>query len=350
MTTMKLNRVQTALLVAFVLVVLVAAAVKIFGGPGDRRVVAHFPRTVAIYPGTDVKVLGVSVGTVDSVEAGGTSVKVAMHYRGDVDVPADASAVIVAPSVVGDRYVQLTPAYVDGPRLPDGAVLGVENTATPVELDDVYSSLDNLMVALGPKGANKTGALSDLLDQTAANLDGQGASIRSTVTDFGKLTGSLDANKEKFFDSATQLAGLMETLAKNDDTVRTFTSSLASVSELLAGERDELAASMRNLATALGEVKTFVTDNKQVLGDDLASLNRLAKVAVKRRDELGQTLDNAPLALSNLYRAYNPQAGTLDTSANLDKLLPFALGNLPLTLCTALNNIDSSGTLCKALK
>ena len=67
--------------------------------------------TISVYEGSDVRVLGVPVGTVTRVEPTGTDVTVTMAYDDDVKLPADAKAVIIAPSVVGDRYVQLTPAY-----------------------------------------------------------------------------------------------------------------------------------------------------------------------------------------------------------------------------------------------
>ncbi|WP_300682233.1 MCE family protein [Nocardioides sp.] len=334
---------------AVIALVVVVSGVRLFLGHDQRTVVAQFPRTVSIYQGSEVRVLGVTVGSVDKVEPGGTSVKVTMHYDADVEVPADAKAVIVSPSVVGDRFIQLTPAYVSGPRLADGAVLDVSRTATPLELDDIYGDLDTVVKAIGPEGANKNGALSDLLDQTAKNFGGQGAQLHQTIGDFSDLTRTLDNNKDKLFSSASQLEGFINTLAKNDGTVQKFNTSLASVSEMLAGERSDLASSLRNLATALGDVQSFVKENKDVLHSDISSLNRLAKVIVKRRDALAETLDNAPLALDNLFHAYNPQAGTLDTNANLDKLLPYSLSNLPLTLCTALNNIDKTGTLCNAL-
>ena len=67
--------------------------------------------------------LGVQVGAVDKVTPSGTDVVVEMHYDDDIDVPADAKAVIVSPSIVGDRYIQLTPVYESGPKLADGAIL-----------------------------------------------------------------------------------------------------------------------------------------------------------------------------------------------------------------------------------
>ena len=128
-----------------------------------------------------------------------------MTYDDDVKLPADAKAVIIAPSVVGDRYVQLTPAYSGtGDVLTDGAELSVEQTSQPLELDQIYDSLDRLNVALGPRGANRNGALSDLLSVTADNFGGQGATFRRTVEDFSRLSATLSDNKEELFGSAAR--------------------------------------------------------------------------------------------------------------------------------------------------
>jgi phospholipid/cholesterol/gamma-HCH transport system substrate-binding protein len=332
-----------------IVVLAVTAGVSMLSGGGERTLVAHFPRTVSVYEGSDVRVLGVPVGKVDSVVPNGTDVKVTMHYGDDVKVPADAKAVIVAPSVVGDRYVQLTPVYTKGPQLADGAVLDTSRTAVPLELDDIYGSLDKLVVALGPTGANKNGALSDLLDQTARNFGGQGAQARQTISDYGKLSKTLDDNKDELFGSARQLQGFVSTLAQNDDTVRAFNGSLAQVSTMLAGERNDLSASLRNLATALGDVTTFVRTNKDVLHSDIRGLNRIAKVLVKRRNELSEALDDAPLALNNLFYTYNPDTGTLDTTANMPSAIGRSISDPALTLCTFVNQADRSGSLCKLL-
>ena len=44
----------------------------------------------------------------------GNSVRVEMEYDAEVDVPADAKAVVVTPTLVADRFVQLTPVYDEG--------------------------------------------------------------------------------------------------------------------------------------------------------------------------------------------------------------------------------------------
>jgi virulence factor Mce-like protein len=338
--------------VPLVLLALVAAAaITLFRGGDDKKyLTASFPRTVSLYEGSEVRVLGVPVGEVESVKPAGDVVQVKMQYDAKVDVPADAQAVIVAPSVVGDRFVQLTPVYTDGEKLQDGAVLGTDKTSTPLELDQVYQSIDDLTVALGPKGANSDGALSELLTTTAKNFDGQGENLNQTIRDLGKFTGTLENNKEELFGSAAELERFVGALARNDRTVRRFNRSMAAVSDLLAGERQELAASLKNLGTALGEVRTFVKDNKTLLSKNIKGLNRVSKTLVKRRGELDEILNVAPLALNNLALTYNPQSGTLDTAANLNNLPTELAADPAVFLCTVVGQADPSGGACDVIK
>ena len=340
------------LIVPLVLLALVAAvAVTLFRGGDDRKyLTASFPRTVSLYEGSEVRVLGVPVGKVEKVEPAGDTVTVKMYYDAEVDVPADAQAVIIAPSVVGDRFVQLTPVYDGGKKLADGAVLDTDKTSTPLELDQVYSSIDDLTVALGPKGANSEGALSDLLTTTAKNFDGQGANFNKTIRDLGKFTGTLENNKEELFGSAAELERFVGALARNDKTVRTFNKSLAGVSDLLSDERQELALSLKNLGTALGEVQTFVKDNKTLLSKNIKGLNRVSQTLVKRRGELDEILQVAPLALNNLALTYNPQAGTLDTAANIGNLTDQIASDPAVFLCTVVGQSDPSGGACDVIK
>ncbi len=131
-------------------------------------------------------------------------------------VPADAKAVIVAPSIVADRYIQLTPAYKGGAIMADGAQIPLERTAVPLELDQIYRSLNDLSVALGPKGANDRGALSRLLAVSARNLNGQGAKLNQTITDVSTLTQTLAGNSNQLFTTIRQLQTFVSALAAND--------------------------------------------------------------------------------------------------------------------------------------
>jgi phospholipid/cholesterol/gamma-HCH transport system substrate-binding protein len=297
------------LLAGFVALVRPAAADTV-------TVTAHFPRAVGLYEGSDVRILGVKVGRVQDVEPEGTSVKVTFSYDAKHKVPAGAKAAVVAPSVVSDRYVQLLPAYRGGPVLADGADIPLDRTATPVELDRIFSSLNDLNVALGPQGANKDGALTRLMRVGADNLDGQGAKIHDTLHDFSTAITTLAEGKDDLFGTVQSLQVFTTALAKSDQQVRAFNQDLAQVADQLAGERDELDAALRNLAVALSEVSTFVRDNRDDLTASIKDLSEVTSVLRRQRAALAEALEKGPLALSNLNLAYNPESGTLDTRNN----------------------------------
>ena len=341
-----MNIVKRMILPLVLLALVVAAGFLMFRSEDSKTLTAHFPRTISIYEGSEVKVLGVAIGNVETVTPSGTDVVVTMRYDAKVKVPQDAKAVIVAPSIVGDRYVQLTPVYDGGPQLADGATLEATDTSVPLELDQIYSSIDDLTVAMGPNGANKDGALTDLLETTAENFGGQGAQFHETIQNFSQLSATLDDNKEELFGSARELEGFINTLATNDQTVRQFNQSLSNVSDLLSGEREELAAALHNLSIGLGDVATFVKENRDILGKNIKHINRVAKVLVKQRAALDETLQNAPVALNNLALTYNPQAGTLDTNANLGELIHQIESDPATLVCGFLSQANQGGELC----
>jgi phospholipid/cholesterol/gamma-HCH transport system substrate-binding protein len=341
----------TRILSLVVVAALVLAAVLLLIPQQEKRyLTAHFPRTVSLYEGSDVRILGVPVGEVTSVTPTGTDVTVKLWYDPKYKVPADAQAVIITPAIVGDRFIQLTPVYTGGPALADGATLTTESTSTPLELDEIYQSIDDLTVALGPEGANKEGALTRLLDATAENFAGQGEQFNQTIQDLGKLTGTLDNNKEELFGTARQLERFVSALAENDQTVRAFNQSLAGAAEVLEGERDDLAASLRNLGIAMEAVSGFVRENRSALSENIDGLNRVTRILVRQRDALDEVLTVAPLALNNLFLTYNPATGTLDTRSNQGELEGQIEANPAAFLCGLVSPNDPSGEACGVIE
>ena len=273
-----------------------------------------------------------------------------MHYDSDVDVPADANAVIVAPSIVGDRFVQLTPVFTGGQKLADGAVLDVDNTSVPLELDQIYSSLDQLTVALGPNGANKNGALTDLLETTAAELrrPGRGSSTRPSRTSASSAQ-TLDDNKEELFGSAAELEEFISTLADNDQTVREFNQSLAAVSTCWPASARSSPPRCATSPSAWQGLDVRQGQPRRRSAANITGLNRVAKVLVKQRDALDETLRTAPLALNNLALTYNPQAGTLDTNANIGELVN-QISPTPRPAVRPGQPADTNGQLCNLIQ
>lgn len=341
------RRGRTAVATALALALLVGLAVAAWPRHGTRHLRAEFVRAVGLYPGSDVRILGVKVGEVTRVTPQGDRVVVDLTYDADQKVPADAKAVVVAPSVVSDRYVQLTPVYRSGPALADGATIRLRDTAVPVELDRIFASLNDLDVALGPKGANRDGALSRLLAVGAANLRGEGGHINRTVVDFSRALRTLSDKRTDLFGTVRNLQVFTSALASSDGSVRAFNSDLASVADQLAAERGELALALRNLAVALTEVASFVKENRRTLTRDISGLADITGTLARQKDALAEVLDAAPVALSNLQNAYNPASGTLDTRDNAQQIedpgaylcsLLVALGQ-PRSSCTAVEKV-----------
>jgi phospholipid/cholesterol/gamma-HCH transport system substrate-binding protein len=286
------------------------------GGGKTKRFSADFDRAIGVYVHSDVRVLGVRIGEVTKIVPKGTRVRVEMEYDASYKIPEDAKALLVAPSIVSDRYVQLTPVWTSGPTLAAGTHLGLDRTSVPVELDQIYGNLDLLNQALGPNGANRNGALADLLDVGARNLDGNGAKLNTTLTGLSSAVKTLADNRSDLFATIDNLQQLTTTLARNDAAVRAFNLDLAAVAAQLNGERTDLALAIKQLAVALGEVASFVKQNKDDLTANVAGLASVTSVLVKQRRALREFLDTAPTALSNLQLAYNSTSGTLDTRDN----------------------------------
>ncbi|SEK32262.1 virulence factor Mce family protein [Blastococcus sp. DSM 46786] len=298
------------------LVLLAALGWTVLRPAGEYRVTAWFTETVGLYPGSDVRVLGIAIGTIDDVQPLGDKVRVEMSIDDDYDVPADASAIVLAPSLVSDRYVQFAPVYDGGPTLQDGAEIPLERTAIPVELDAVYGALDELSAALGPDGANADGALSDLVDVGAANLAGNGQALNRTLTGFSRAVQTLAENRDDLFSSVENLQTFTTALATIDAQVGRFNTNMAAVAGLLADERADLQEAVALLTDALGDVAGFVRDNTTLLTTNVDRLADVTLVLVQQRARLAEVLDVAPAALGNLARAYNPDFGTLDTRDN----------------------------------
>lgn len=304
---------------AVVLLIVSAGGWLVLQQTGGRKVVAHFTGTVGLYPDSDVRMLGVAIGTVDAVEPDGERVRVSMTVDDDVPVPSDAVALIVTPSLVSDRYVQLAPVYRGGPQLADGAVIPVERTVVPVEMDELFSSLNDLTTALGPDGANADGALSQLLSSAAKSWGGNGKRLGETIRALGKASRTLSGTEKDLFGTVDGVQKFTTMLADNDQAVEEFDQLLADVSEVFAAERKDMTLAMRELASALTKVSDFVKDHRGAVHTSVKKLSGTAALLAKQKESLTEALQRAPQALEDLLDAYDPKAGTLDARNNLNE-------------------------------
>jgi len=344
-----LDRLTGRLLAVIVAALLLTATFFVFtGGGSERTLTAHFSRAVAIYKGSEVRLMGVKIGSVDSVVPEGDSVRIGMHYDSRYKLPAGAKAMIVTPTLVADRFVQISPAYTKGAVMQDGADIPLDETASPVEIDRIYKSLAQLSTALGPNGANKTGALDDLISAGANALRGQGALANQTINNLAGAAEVFGNNSGELFSSVRQLSQLTGVLAANDKFVNQFMGDLAGVSSQLAGERGDLQAALAALARAVGTVRAFVHDNKGAVESELNDLTDVLAGVAKEQDALGTALQLAPLGLGNLTTAFDVKTGSIGARVQFGPTVQ-SLGNV---LCDVVVNsgTTNSGAICNLLK
>ncbi|MEJ8280196.1 MCE family protein [Pseudonocardia spirodelae] len=330
------RQLQLGALIA-VVAVLVASAIWLITSGGGRQVTAYFTSSAALFQDNDVRVLGVPVGKIDRITPEGDRVRVDMTITDDdVRLPADVKAAVVSPSLVTGRYVQLTPVWTGGPEW-NGEAIPLERTAFPLGVDDLTRTATELSRALGPQGANKDGALNDVLNVTARNLDGNGKALNDTIRNLGGLSSTLNGSSEDLFGTITELQKFVSTLRENDPGVRELNGKLADVTGFLASQRGELGGALNQLSYALGDVASFVRDNRSTLRSNVDKLANVTQEVVDHQRALAEISDSAPAALGNLANIYNGATETLDTRANINELsLP-----LPVLVCSLLQRLPT---------
>ncbi|RZT26005.1 phospholipid/cholesterol/gamma-HCH transport system substrate-binding protein [Mycobacterium sp. BK558] len=311
-----MTRVPRYLLIA-ALVVILAGGVVVLLRNTDRvnrtHVTAYFENTNGIYAGDYVSIVGVPVGRIESIEPQPESVKVTFWYDSKYKVPADVKAAILSPTLVTARNIQLTPAYTDGPVLGNNAVIPRERTAVPVEWDQVREQLAKLADSLQPTEPGGVSPLGSAINTTADNLRGQGANIRDAVIKLSQAISALGDHSTDLFSTVKNLAILVSALQDSTDVMRQLNQNLASVTNLLADDPDEVANAVRDLDNVVGEVQTFVADNREALG---TTSDKLAGVTQALNDSLGdlkQFLHVGPNTLQNYVNIWQPAQGAVSS-------------------------------------
>ncbi len=322
---------RTGLIVALVLVVVAGGvlALRAFNQAGRTNVVAYFDNSNGIFVGDDVRILGVNVGRIDKIEPEYNRVKISFSYDGNYKVPADAKAAILSPALVTGRAIQLTPVYSGGPVLANNAVIDQDRTAVPVEWADFREQLNRLAENLEPTEPGGVSTLGALVNTTADNLRGQGANIRETVIKLSQAFSALGDHSTDIFSTVKNLSILVSALQDSTNLMRQLNQNLANVTGLLADDPGEVAAAISDLNAALGDVQSFVADNRETLGTTSEKLAAVTQTLNDSLDDIKQLLHVAPNTLQNYINIYQPAQGAATSAlaiANFQNPVSFLCG------------------------
>ncbi|MFC7446961.1 MCE family protein [Rhodococcus daqingensis] len=330
-TAARRSRAALALTLA---VVTVAAGWFVFARTDDSKAVhANFSYVNGIYPGSKVTVLGVPVGSVTAVEPQGTSVRVTMTMPSDVELPADANAYVLNPSVISERHVELGPTYAGGPVLADGAEIPAERSHAPIDFDGLMGSISTLADALGGSGSGGTGGTTgDLLTKAADNWRGNGEQFNAAIKNLSAATGVVGARAEDIGALVSNLNTLMAALDARQVSLDSFVSDLGELGDEWSAHKIDIAEPLQNLRVVLDQVNTFMTEHGDDVGTIAENTRVLGDVLAANQSGLAEFMDVVPLLMQNLSNSVGPDNR----------------GRIRLNVSTALTQFAVAKPLCDA--
>lgn len=312
---------RTVTIVVLVAVLVGGAYVLFSAGGGGRKLTAYFTSAVGLYPGDQVRILGVPVGEIESIEPRPSDVKITMRVKDGVKVPADAKAVIMSPNLVAARFIQLTPAFTGGPSLPDNASIDLTRTAVPVEWDEVKEALTQLSVSLSPAAGEMQGPLGAAINQAADTLNGNGDSFHNALRELAQVAGRLGDSRSDIFGTVKNLQVLVDALSQSNEQIVQFAGHVASVSQVLADSSRDLDHTLGSLNQALSDVRGFLHENNSTLIETVNQLTDFTQTLSDQSENIEQVLHVAGPGITNFYNIYDPAQGTLNGLLSLPNFM-----------------------------
>ena len=298
---------------ALVLTVFAAAVALIQGIPGIGRthIVAYFDNTNGMFKGDEVRILGVPVGSIETIEPQPDRVKVTFWVDDQYQVPADAKAVMLSPQLITSRAIQLTPAYTGGPAMKDGAVIPQSRTAVPLEWDDLRAQLQKLTDTLQPTKPGGVSTLGAFVDTAADNLRDNGASIREAIIKLSEAFSIVGDHSGDTFATIKNVSVVVSALKDSTTVMRRLNQNLAAVTGLLAEDPGAVGKAVSDLNAVVGQATNFIADNREPLGVTTDKLSSISKAVAESVPDIKESLHVFPTAFQNLLNIYRPAQGAI---------------------------------------
>ncbi|BBW99331.1 mammalian cell entry protein [Mycolicibacterium moriokaense] len=276
-----------------------------------NTVVAYFSETLALYPGDKIQIMGVKVGTIDSIEPAGDKMKVTFSYDNKFKVPANATASILNPSLVASRVIQLSPPYTGGPVMEDNAVIPIDRTQIPVEYDQLRDSINRILQDLGPTPEQPKGPFGDIIESAADGFAGKGEELNRTLNGLSEALFTLNEGRGDFFGVVKSLALFVNALYKSDQQFVALNNDLATFTSAFTNTNREVANALQDLNSLLSTTRQFLDENAEVLTHDINNLADTTNAILQpeSKDGLETALHVFPTLGANLMNIISPVTG-----------------------------------------
>lgn len=290
--------------VGLVAALVTAAAVMVTRDDADPRttVTAMFADASPLVPGNEVKLGGVTVGTITSIGLRGGLAEVVMDLdESALPIHQDASVDIVSKDLLGERFLVFDRGTAGSPEAGENPVLPPERSTRSTDLQDVLDTVDD------PTGT----ALAALVTSLGEGVEGNGPQVRDAVAALAPTMGQAGELSRVLSDQNQVLNQLVENtepvanaLASNDG--RDLDRLVGSTESLLgatAAERESLRAGLERLPGTLANARRTLAQLSGVADTTTVNLAELRPVTDDLTDvtgELRRFADSADPALASL--------------------------------------------------
>jgi phospholipid/cholesterol/gamma-HCH transport system substrate-binding protein len=300
-------------------------------GSDAYRVTVDFADVLDLVPQSSVKVNDVTVGAVDGIRLVGWHARVTLRLKKSVHLPDNAVAELRQTSLLGEKFVSLSPPTTEPPRgrLGDGDTIPLRRSGRNPEVEEVLSALSLVLNGGG------VAQLKTINVELTRAMTGHEEDIQGAIRQLDTFVGGLDADKSEVVRALDGLDRLSARLAAQKGDIATAIDNLGPGLKVLADQRARLTRMLTALSD-LGRVGSRVINASKA--DTLANLRALQPILAK----LAEAGANLPGALEMLVTYPFPQAATGAVQGDFTNLRITADLDLR-TILTNLNGGEAPG-------
>ncbi|GAB26088.1 Mce family protein [Gordonia polyisoprenivorans NBRC 16320 = JCM 10675] len=153
---------------------------------------ADMADAVGLYPGNDVTMRGVRIGSVTAVSPQAGHVVVRFTLDTPVDFPADVSAVTTSDSIVTDRHLEIPSGRTTGAAWDLRRCIPLARKHTPTSVSAAYAAFDKLasqVTAAASESGERRELVRDSMNRVDATLRGTGADFNAAIAGLAAALG-----------------------------------------------------------------------------------------------------------------------------------------------------------------
>lgn len=237
------------------------------------HVTVHVARAgLQLLPGSDVKVRGIIVGSVERISSDGQGADIELQLDPSKakQLPRNVTVRMLPKTVFGEKYVDLVlPAQPQG-HLADGAVIGLDRTRPTLEIDQALNDLLPVLRTVSPVELNHT------LTALSSALDGRGEQLGRTIDQLDRYLRGFDPQLPQLHHDLATLSDVSHTYASAADPLIQTLGNVTVTSDTIVAEHDQLARFLADVAGAANDTRDLLASSAH----NFIAANRLARPVV----------------------------------------------------------------------